>query len=179
MICLQKHRSDHKPQCLLIQEEKAKKEAKARKRAEVLEVLGEELYKASFVGKEARMGRLLKLGIDVNFVVTKEGPVKGAYPLLAAAQEAHVEVVRLLLAAQAQVNQVKDGGWSACHTAALEGHVQVLEMLLEAGADVHLKSDNGCTALDLAILCKHPAVEAVLLAHIANLEAADVALGLH
>ena len=66
MICLQKHRSDHKPQCLLIQEEKAKKEAKARKRAEVLEGLGEELYSASFRGKEARVGQLLKLGIDMG-----------------------------------------------------------------------------------------------------------------
>ena len=54
MICLQKHRSDHKPQSLLIQEEKAKKEAKARKRAEVLERLGVELHDASYGGKEAR-----------------------------------------------------------------------------------------------------------------------------
>jgi predicted peptidase len=41
MICLQKHRSDHRGQCLLIQEERAKKEAKERARAKVLAGLGE------------------------------------------------------------------------------------------------------------------------------------------
>ena len=192
-----------KPQCLLIQEEKAKKEAKARKRAEVLEGLGEELYKASFFGTEARVGQLLKVGIDVNFVMTKEGGAKGffplymvcqknhvevirlllavegvsvnqactddgCFPLFIACQKNHVEVVRLLLAAQAQVNQVKDGGWSVCHIAAQNGHVQVLEMLLEAGADVQLKSDDGCTALDLAIEHEHTAAEAVIRKHLAK-----------
>jgi hypothetical protein len=58
----------------------------------------------------ARVGQLLKLGIDVIFVVTKEGDAKGFFPLLVAAQEAHVVVVRLLLAAQALVNQVTHGG---------------------------------------------------------------------
>ena len=90
MICLQKHRSDHRGQCLLIQEERAKKEAKEAKeraRAKVLEGLGEELHDASFLGKAARVSQLLKLGIDVNFVMTKEGPAKCGFPLYAAAQE--------------------------------------------------------------------------------------------
>ena len=241
MICLQKHRSDHRGQCLLIQEERAKKEAKERARAKVLEGLGVELYQASFLGKAARVSQLLKLGIDVNFVMTEEGDAKGGFPLIAAAQEGqvdvvrlllaadgvllnqacidngnfplymacqqshievvrlllavegvsvnqartqdggfplymacqrnHIEVVRLLLAAHAQVNQVEDEGWSACHTAARYGHVQVLEMLLEAGADVELKSDSGVTALDLAINFKHPAAEAVIRKHLAKLKA--------
>ena len=50
---------------------------------------------------------------------------------------------------------------------------------MDAGADALHKTDNGGTALGLNIHCKHSAVEAVLRAHIANLEAADVALGLH
>ena len=40
------------------------------------------------------------------------------------------------------------------------------------GADVHLKEMDGLSALDWAIEYKHPAVEAVLRAHIAHLEAA-------
>jgi len=201
MICLQKHRSDHRGQCLLIQEERAKKEAKERARAKVLEGLGRELYYASFEGKAARVSQLLKLGIDVNFVMTREGGAKGGFPLIVAAQEGqvevvrlllacegvsvnqaltvnggfplfkacrnnHIEIVRLLLAAHAQVNQVLNGGLSACHTAAHKGHVQVLEMLLEAGADVELKSDDGRTALDLAIDFEQPAVEAVIRKHL-------------
>jgi hypothetical protein len=53
------------PQSLLIQEQKAKKEAKALKRAEVLEGLGKELYSA-FMAARRLVGQLLKLGIDVN-----------------------------------------------------------------------------------------------------------------
>ena len=135
MICLQKHRSDHKPQCLLIQEEKAKKEAKARKRAEVLEGLGVELYKASFVGYKARVGQLLKLGIDVNYVVTKEGGAKGFFPLLVAAQEAHVEVIRLLLAVEGvSVNQAltDDAGSFPLYIACANNHVEVIRLLLAA-----------------------------------------------
>ena len=202
MICLQKHRSDHRGQCLLIQEERAKKEAKERARAKVLEGLGVELFDASVHGKAARVSQLLKLGIDLNFVMTKEGCAKGGFPLLAAAQEGqvevvrlllaaegvevnqartdgcfplyvacqqnHVEVVRLLLAAHAQVNQVLNGGWSACHNAAGKGHAQVLEMLLEAGADVELKTCKGRTALDLAIKYEQPAAEAVIRKHLAK-----------
>ena len=97
-------------------------------------------------------------------------------PLFIACQENHVEVVRLLLAAQAQVNQIKDKGWSACHLAAELGHPQVLEMLLEAGADVELKSDDGRTALDLAIRFKHPAAEAVIRKHLKAKAEAKLAL---
>ena len=69
-----------------------------------------ELYNASYDGKEARVGQLLKLRIDVNYVVTKEGDAKGFFPLLVAAQDNHVEVVRLLLAVEGvSVNQ-------ACNT---------------------------------------------------------------
>ena len=63
--------------------------------------------------------------------------------------------------------------------ASADGHIECVKILLSAGADALHKNDNGDTALDAAILLKHPAVEAVLRAHIANLEAADVALGLH
>ena len=41
----------------------------------MLEGLGEELYVASLVGKEARVGQLLKLGIDVNYVVTTDSTI--------------------------------------------------------------------------------------------------------
>ena len=49
--------------------------------------------------------------------------------------------------------------------------VEAVELLLLNGADVHHKNSRGHTALDAAIDCNHPAVEAVLRAHIAKLEA--------
>ena len=56
--------------------------------------------------------------------------------------------------------------------ASSRGLVEVVELLLSNGADVHLKDIKGHNALDWAIHFKHPAVEAVLRAHIAHLEAA-------
>jgi len=84
-------------------------------------------------------------GVSVN---QARATKTGCFPLYIACKKNHVEVVRLLLAAQAQVNQVAHRGWSACHMASEDRHVQVLEMLLEAGANVQLKSDNGLTALE-------------------------------
>ena len=49
--------------------------------------------------------------------------------------------------------------------------MEAVELLLLNGADVHHKNSRGHTALDAAIDCNHPAVEAVLRAHIAKLEA--------
>jgi ankyrin repeat protein len=60
-----------------------------------------------------------------------------------------------------------------------QGQVESVKILLSAGDDALHKADKGATALDLAIHFKYSAVEAVLRAHIANLEAADVAPGLH
>jgi hypothetical protein len=157
MICLQKHRSDHRGQCLLIQEERAKKEvkeAKERARAKVLEGLGEELYRASFDGKAARVSQLLKLGIDVNFVMTKEDGAKGFFPLIIAAQEGQVEVVRLLLAAEGvSVNQArtKDGSFPL-FMACQKNHVEVVRLLLAAeGVEVNqARTKDGAFPLIIA-----------------------------
>ena len=112
-------------------------------------------------------------GVSVNQACIYGG---GSFPLIIACQKNHIEVVRLLLAAQAQLNQVMNEGWSACHPAAENGHAQVLEMLLEAGADVELKSDKGRTALDMAILFKQPAAEAVIRKHLKAKAEAKLAL---
>ena len=55
----------------------------------------------------------------------------------------------------------------------------LLKIMLSAGANALYKADNGSNALGYAIHCKQPTVEAVLRAHIANLEAADTAPDLH
>ena len=165
LLCLRKHRFDHKPQCLLIQEEKAKKEAKAHKRAEVLEGLGVELYDASFDGKEARVGQRLKLGIDVNFVVTKEGGAKGAFPLIAAAQEGKVEVVRLLLAVEGvSINQaITIGGGFPLYIACQNNHVEAARLLLAAQAQVDQVVHEGWSVCHKAALEGHVQVLEMLL----------------
>jgi ankyrin repeat protein len=55
--------------------------------------------------------------------------------------------------------------------ASSKGFVEAVELLLSNGGDLHLKAKDGSTALYWAIEYKQPAVEAVLRAHIAKLEA--------
>ena len=109
-------------------------------------MLGEELYVASLVGKKARVGQLLKLGIDVNFVVTKEGDAKGFFPLFVAAQEGKVEVVRLLLAVEGvSVNQARtDDGAFPLYVACQLNHVEVIRLLLAAQAQVVHRGWSAC-----------------------------------
>jgi ankyrin repeat protein len=98
---------------------------------------------------------------------------EGYSPLYNAAQEGHVDILKLLIKAKGDVNQVtKEGGLSPLMAASVKGLVEVVELLLSNCADVHRKNIDGHSALDYAIDYKHPTVEAVLRAHIAQLEAA-------
>lgn len=86
----------------------------------------------------------------------------GVRPLIHAARNGAVEMVRMLLDAGAAPN-VKGGGFTPLAAAALNGHTQVVALLLKAGAMVDMKSDNGCTPLMNAALMNHArAVEEIL-----------------
>ena len=100
---------------------------------------------------------------------------QGASPLFFAAQRGHVDILKLLLRAKAEVNQANIYGVTPLMMAVYNGHLACVELLLAGGANVHDKDNNGHTALDYAIHFKKPAVEAVLRAHIAQLEAAGEA----
>jgi ankyrin repeat protein len=95
-----------------------------------------------------------------------------------AAQLGHADALKLLIEAGGDVNKVNERGMSPLMVASAKGHVECVKILLSAGANALHKADDGGTALDAAILFKHPAVEAVLRAHIANLEAAERVGGL-
>ena len=111
----------------------------------MLEGLGDELCDASLVDKEARVGQLLKLGIDVNYVMTKEGGAKGFFPLYMACQKNHVEVIGLLLAVEGvSVNQAcTDDSDFPLYMACQKNHVEVVRLLLAAQAQVNQVKDGG------------------------------------
>jgi ankyrin repeat protein len=58
-------------------------------------------------------------------------------PLHWASGEGHLEVVKALLAAQADVKKADDDGETPLHWASDFGHLEVVEALLAAQADVN------------------------------------------
>ena len=64
-------------------------------------------------------------------------------------QQGHVEVVRVLLAANADVDARSDKGAAPLMVGAENGHVDVVQASLGAKADVNAKAVDGFTALHL------------------------------
>jgi ankyrin repeat protein len=72
----------------------------------------------------------------------------GLTPLLFAVREGHVEAVRRLLDAGANINHVSEGDHSSpLLMAAINGRFDLAKLLLDRGAEVKLASDAGATAL--------------------------------
>jgi ankyrin repeat protein len=76
-------------------------------------------------------------------------------PLRQACVWGHAAVVRLLLAAGADVEAADDEGWRPLQIAANKGHLETLELLLAAGADVEAATKDGWRALHNAARYGH------------------------
>mmetsp|Transcript_12255 Transcript_12255/g.17096 ORF Transcript_12255/g.17096 Transcript_12255/m.17096 type:complete len:903 (+) Transcript_12255:62-2770(+) len=86
---------------------------------------------------------------------TKDGFVdapsdEGITPLIAAASEGHLEAVKLLIEAKAEVNAKDKDSTNAIMAACARGHLEAVEALLAAGADVNNQNADGHTALMFA-----------------------------
>ena len=118
-----------------------------------------ELNSAAWLGDVRRVEELLQRPQDPNLApdeapdwsnnqLTQEMEENGTLPLLLAAGEGHVEVVRLLLEAAASPNKFCDYADAApIHQAACEGHFEILLLLLGAQADLNAASYAVGTAL--------------------------------
>jgi uncharacterized protein len=74
----------------------------------------------------------------------------GLSPLLIASLKGHIEIVRLLLENNADVDIKTDLGATALMIAAANGHTEIVRLLLEKGANASLRNSNGKTAADVA-----------------------------
>ena len=81
-------------------------------------------------------------------------------PLMMAALKGHTEVVRKLIARDADVNKT---GWTPLHYAATSGHLAIIELLLEHHAYIDAESPNGTTPLMMAAHYGTPAAVKLLL----------------
>lgn len=102
--------------------------------------------------------RLLEAGADVNKVT--DG---GNTPLQEAALQGNLDIVNLLLAANAEVNYKNEYSETALMVASLKnGNPTVVETLIAAGADVFATDIDGSSALDLAVKYENSGVAEVL-----------------
>lgn len=100
----------------------------------------------------------------VKLLLDANAPVNqsGWTPLIYAAARDRADIARLLIGKGANVNAAADNGTTALMMAAREGYLQTLLLLLEHGADAKYVSPHGHSAMSLAKERGHKEVEALL-----------------
>ncbi len=105
------------------------------------------LHLAAHFGRTQLASMLISKGARVD-AVAKNGIAN--QPLQAAVAGHRPELVRLLLAAGADVEHQSHGGFTAGHIAAENDDVDVLKQLRAAGADLSVKTTGGKTPSEVA-----------------------------
>jgi serine/threonine-protein phosphatase 6 regulatory ankyrin repeat subunit B len=82
--------------------------------------------------------------------VNVENDEYGWTPLHEAADNGHVEIVRLLLQNGAEVNARGVWDMTPLHEAACNGHIDILHLLVENGANLEAQDNTGWRALHFA-----------------------------
>jgi ankyrin repeat protein len=148
------------------------------------------IHYAAQDGYTSIVDRLIKSGAD-----PRKTTADGHTALHVAAENGHVETVRLLLGAartsaaegandEANSVAVKDAveardsyGWTPLHHAVQNGHCDVVnELLAEPSVDVDLLTDDGHSSLLIAVINQHPDVVRALIkrgASVNRIETAD------
>ena len=118
------------------------------------------LHKAAKDGDVSMAAAVLALGGDVDAV---DGDPYGGHfyhepgytPLLIAATEGHVDLMRVLLEAGADATyangELSDD--TALHKAAQRGHPAAIQLLIDAGADVNARDEGNMSPLEGALCC--------------------------
>ena len=94
----------------------------------------------------------------------------GKFALLAASEQGHLNVVKLLLDHGAEENKQTPGGSSALMAASLNGHCGVIELLITKGANVNMQDSNGISSLMIASEVGHCNAAALLIENGAEMD---------
>src|SRR5277367_3471576 len=106
---------------------------------------------------------LMKLHINNReTIIEAKDKVRSATPLNWAAGNGHVEVVKLLLNARANIEAANKYGQTPLHRAAWDGHVEVVKLLLNARANIEAADKGGRSALSIAQEKGHEEVVMIL-----------------
>jgi rhodanese-related sulfurtransferase len=79
---------------------------------------------------------------DVDAVISN-----GTTPLMKASHNGEGNIVRMLIAAGAQLDARNADGNNALLLACVGGHLDIIDLLLEVGIDINNRNDNGATPL--------------------------------
>ena len=129
-----------------------------------------ELLLASSEGDTAKVIKWIEKGADVNCKSSYEGVT----PLMYAAQNGHLETVRILLHKGANENTLPVNHVSALLGACMFGHVYIADTLILNGADVNTKNLDGITPLMIAATYNDSLMADMLIFYKADLNKQDV-----
>jgi uncharacterized protein len=123
------------------------------------------LWEAAFHGNVAEVSRLIELNANVNFA-----DARGFTPLMAAAQNGHIQVVQILLDHKATINAQasKSDNIFALISAAGNGHEKIVQLLLDKDANPNMVNAEGITPLMIAAQNGYLGTMQALLEHGAN-----------
>jgi cytohesin len=106
---------------------------------------------------------LLQYGAHPDVIVADKIDKDYCSPLIVAAQNGHIGVVRTLIHAGASVNWLTDNGETPLIKAAFHGHADVVRELIQSGAKIDLSGGDGATALLCASQNGHTKIVRMLL----------------
>jgi ankyrin repeat protein len=130
-----------------------------------------DLLKAASTGKLEEVRKLLKSGWLKKGTDPNVADGDGATALHKAASKGHVEVLKALLDAGANINAAEEMGWTALHRAVMEDKNTAAQLLLNAGADSNVAGNLGLTPLHWAAIKGLHSIVTILLAKGAHINA--------
>ena len=112
---------------------------------------------ASYHGQTEMVRQFYIRGAEINH--------NGWNPLIYAASGGHLETIRLLLTAEANINSTSDNGTTALMMAVRGNHFDTVTFLLYNGADPNIKNEHGDNALNWAEKRNHQNIVKFLKSH--------------